>query len=160
LYDANLRDPLWVAYRLDANRIGVAPRIDCFRTDPRLVPDQAATPADYDEPIFDQGHLASNADITGSLKAVLNSFLMSNMTPQYCQFNEGVWEITENLVRLWAKERGPLYVITGSVFDRNGDGRRDADGAALRMRSKNGSARIAIPSAFYKILARQKSATV
>jgi len=97
--------------------------------------------------------------MTGSTNAVLNSFLMSNMTPQYCQFNEGVWEMTENIVRLWAKERGTLYVITGSIFDRNGDRQRDADASAARMRSKNNKTRVAVPTAFYKIIARLKSPT-
>jgi endonuclease G len=157
LYDDDLRDPLWVAYRLDAVRLGVSVRIDCFRADPRLDTDSASAPSDYDERIFDQGHLANNADMTSSANAVINSFLMSNMTPQYCQFNEGVWEMTETIVRLWAKERGPLFVITGSIFDRNGDHRRDGDASAFRMRSNNGKARVAVPTAFYKIVTRQKA---
>jgi DNA/RNA endonuclease G (NUC1) len=160
LYDADLRDPLWVAYKLDASRLGKSPRIDCFRADPRLGGQDASAPSDYDEPIFDQGHLANNADMTLSANAVINSFLMSNMTPQYCQFNEGVWEMTENIVRLWAKAKDPLYVITGAIFDRNGDHRRDPDDVAVRMRSMNGKARVAVPSAFYKIVAQQKSASL
>jgi endonuclease G, mitochondrial len=155
-YDADLRIPIWVGYRLDSNRLGKSKRIDCFRSDPRLNADDASKLSDYDEPIFDQGHLANNADMTSSKIAVINSFVLSNMTPQYCQFNEGVFQMLENIVRLWAKASGTVYVITGSILDRNGDRRRDADSAALRMRSKNGNERVAIPTAFFKVIVRPR----
>ena len=48
-----------------------------------------------------------------------------------------------------------MYVITGSVFDRDGDGKRDADSAAKRMKSKNDKVRVAVPTHFYKILIHQ-----
>jgi len=56
------------------------------------------------------------------------------------------------IVRLWATERGSIYVITGSLFDRDGNRRRDPDTAAKRMKSRNGKARVAVPSHFYKIV--------
>lgn len=78
-----------------------------------------------------------------------------NMAPQHCQFNHGVWQIFESLVRIWAEEQGILSVITGSVFDRDGDGVCDDDSVALRMTSRNGKTRVAVPSHFYKILVHQ-----
>jgi endonuclease G len=78
---------------------------------------------------------------------------MSNMTPQFCQFNRGVWQILEEIVRRWAVQYGTVYVTSGSIFDRDGNGVRDPDDAALRMTSNNGKRRVAIPSAFYKIVA-------
>ncbi len=65
------------------------------------------------------------------------------MTLQHCQFNRGVWQILESPVRVWAEERGPLDVITGSVFDRNADGQRDDDTEALKMTSRNHKTRVA-----------------
>jgi endonuclease G len=151
-YDADLRVPVWVAYRLDSQRLRHSPRIDCFRKDPRLSAAAASTTKDYSEPIFDQGHLANNADMTSSANSVINSFILSNMTPQYCQFNEGVWQMLENIVRLWAKVDHTVYVTTGSIFDRDDDGKRDADSAAKRMKSDNGDQRVAIPTAFFALL--------
>lgn len=92
-----------------------------------------------------------------SLYPVVNSFILSNMTPQYCQFNRGVWQIFESLVRLWVAERKTVYLITGSVFDWDGDGRRDDIATAKRMKSNNGKARVAVPSHFYKILIHKNS---
>lgn len=94
---------------------------------------------------------------TRGLVPVINSFVMSNMTPQYCQFNRGVWQILESIVRLWAREKKTVYVVTGSVFDRDGDGKRDADSSAKRMTSNSGKTRVAVPSHFNKILVHQRA---
>jgi endonuclease G len=154
-FDTALKVPLWVAYELTSRKLGKAPRINCFRADPRLVAKLRSDPSDYNEPIFDQGHLAPNGDLTGSKTSVINSFVMTNMAPQYCQFNRGVWQILESLVRHWAEEDEVLYVMSGSIFDRDGNGRRDPDDAAEHMKSKNGKARVAVPSAFYKVIVRR-----
>lgn len=151
-HDADLRLPLWTAERVEADRIGKVEREDCFRRDPRLAAADASLPADYNEPIYDQGHLAAFANQSSSDIAGHNSFIMSNMAPQTCQFNRGIWQILEGITRLWAAENGSVHVLSGSVFDRDGNGARDPDSAAQRMLSRNGSARVAIPSAFYKII--------
>lgn len=151
-YSDNLLVPLWTAHRLANSGLGKETRVDCFRRDPRIPAPAASLPSDYDDPIYDQGHMSPNGDMTKTLNSGINSFIMSNMSPQYCQFNRGVWQIFESLVRVWAEEQGTLYVLTGSVFDRDGDELRDPESAARRMKSRNGKARVAIPSHFYKIL--------
>ncbi len=157
-YDRDLLVPTWTAHLLNAKGLGKIARVNCFRGDPRIKPPHASLPSDYAEPIFDQGHLSPNGDMSRALNPVINSFVMSNMAPQYCQFNRGVWQILESLVRLWVndKDRGTLYIITGSVFDRDNDGKRDSDAGAKRMKSNNGKSRVAVPSHFYKILVHQK----
>lgn len=151
-YDDDLRIPIWTAHRIVAKNLKSG-RTNCFRQDVRLRASVASSPTDYAEPIFDQGHMTPNGDQSMNLTATLNSFVMSNMTPQFCQFNRGVWQILEVLVRRWADEHGTIYVISGSVLDRDGDGARDPDSAAIRMKSNNKQKRVAIPSAFYKIIA-------
>lgn len=152
-YDADLRIPVWTAERVIGSELGRVGRSDCFRKDVRLNTADASTPADYSEPIFDQGHSTPSANLTASMIAVHNSFVMSNMTPQFCQFNRGVWQILEEIVRRWAAAYGTVYVISGSIFDRDGNGVRDPDDAAPRMKSNSGKKRVAIPSSFYKIIA-------
>lgn len=154
-YSDQLRVPLWTAHRVDADGLDKVKRIDCFRQDPRVPLQFASLQSDYDEPVFDQGHLTPNGDMSRSVTSVLNSFVMTNMTPQHCYFNRGVWQIFESLVRLWVKDKQTIYVITGSIFDRDGDGKRDDDSAAVRMVSRNGKNRVAVPSHFYKILIHQ-----
>jgi endonuclease G len=157
-YDRTLLVPLWSAERLVASDLGrEKDRINCFRADPRLKKPVASAPSDYKEPVYDQGHMTPNGDMTMSTNAVVNSFIMSNMTPQYCQLNRGVWQILEVLVRHWAAKSKTLYVITGSILDRDHDGRRDDDGQAKRMKSSNGKQRVAIPSHIYKIIAGKRS---
>lgn len=151
-YDGDLRVPLWTAHRLKAGEGEKGDRINCFREDPRVAAKFQAFSADYDEPLFDQGHLSPNGDFNEiNDTAVINSFIMSNMAPQYCQFNRGHWQILEVMVRRWGDSLGTLYVISGSIFDRDNDGARDADTDAWRMKSKKGE-RIAIPSHFFKII--------
>lgn len=153
-YDDDLFGPVWVG-----EAIGLKPlrggRLDCFRADPRIPGAYASRPSDYDEPIFDQGHMAPNADMTFGDIPIMNTFMMSNMSPQFCQFNRGIWQILETLVRFWAEEGAPVYILNGAVFDRDGDGARDPDARAVRMRSRGGATRVGVPTAYFKVLARQ-----
>jgi DNA/RNA endonuclease G (NUC1) len=153
-YDASLKVPIWTAEQVLASKLDdKVPRQDCFRGDPRLPGDASSIPSDYSEPIYDQGHMTPFADQRYSKVAGMNSFVMTNMAPQNCQLNRGIWQILEQISRRWAAAHEPLYIFDGSVFDRDGNGARDPDGAAMRMQSNNRKARVAIPSAFYKIAA-------
>lgn len=149
-YDGVLRVPIWIAERIDSARLDpTVVRTDCFRPDPRLGAAATATLADYAGSGFDRGHLAPFADQRYSVVAGNNSFVLSNMAPQIGAFNSGIWGALEDLSRGWAGRHGTLYVISGSIFDRDGDGRRDPDGAATHVRS----GRVGIPSHFFKIVA-------
>jgi DNA/RNA endonuclease G (NUC1) len=152
-YDGELRIPLLTAERVDETRLRPLHRTDCFRRDARIDAPMDSKPSDYSEPIFDQGHLAAFANQTSSRIAGNNSFVMSNMVPQTCQFNRGIWQILEGVTRGWVRERETLYIISGSILDRDGDGTRDPDDAAARMRSRNKLSRVAVPTSFYKIIA-------
>lgn len=152
-YDEALRIPRWVAYRLDGRGLGAEPdRVNCFRQDPRIDAPDASLPSDYDEPIFDQGHLAPSEDMSHTLNRNVNSFIMSNMAPQHARFNQIIWKRLEGEVRTWAKARKALYVITGSMFDDDDNGTPDDPSDAKRMKSKSGKKRVAVPSHFFKIL--------
>ncbi|HEX8653656.1 MAG TPA: DNA/RNA non-specific endonuclease [Allosphingosinicella sp.] len=156
-YDSDLRVPLWTAERVDSARLGAVSRADCFRRDPRLPVADASAPSDYDEPIYDQGHMAPFANQSTSAIAGHNSFIMTNMAPQTCQFNRGIWQILEGITRLWATENGTVFVFSGSVFDRDGNRARDPDAAAQRMLARNGTSRVAIPSHFYKVIGLRRA---
>jgi len=148
-YDPEHRVPVWVAYKLRAQDVVNRKRRNAFRTDPRLTPEETATCADYDEPIFDRGHIIPNATLNRSAAAQAYSFFLSNMAPQHDRFNRGIWAHFEGLVRDWALARGTVYVITGTVFDRNNDGEPDALNETEWMLPAK---RVGIPSHFYKIL--------
>ncbi len=157
-HDKDLRTTLWVSYRLTADDIDGAvgkDRVNCFRRDPRMSSSETGVPADYDEPIFDQGHMANDADMKDEVTEQVNTYVMSNMSPQYCRFNRGIWLSLESLGRIWTKKYGEVYITSGAIFDFNSRDARDKDKDAARMGSRNQKARVAIPSDYYKIFLRK-----
>ncbi len=147
-YDDDLRVPIWVAYELTSDDANASlTRRDCFRRDPRLSDGVASVCADYEEPVFDRGHIFPSADASRGRFAMTNTFIFSNMAPQHDRFNRGIWARLEGKVRAWAIVADGIYVVTGAVFDRNDDGQRDADADAELM-----SNRVGIPTHFYKII--------
>lgn len=156
-YDDDLRVPVWVAYRLRSSDLVFRNRTECFRRDVRLEDDDAAAFCeDYEEPIFDRGHMVPNADMTRSESAMINTYMFSNMVPQHDKFNRVIWARLERYVRNWAEEKGEIYVITGAVFDQDGNGERDADSDADLVEPRD---RVAIPTHFYKIILHERANT-
>jgi len=159
-HDTDLRTSLWVSYKLtktDIDNTEGKDRVNCFRRDPRMSYSQTATPADYKEPIYDQGHMANDADLKDNLTEQINTYLMSNMSPQHCRFNRGIWLSLEHLTRKWANQYNTVYVTSGALFDRDKDAQRDADDQAIRMKSNSGKERVAIPSHYYKVIIRENN---
>lgn len=158
LHDGDLRTALWTAHRLtraDVIRGESNERVECFRPDIRLPEQHAAIEEDYEEPIFDRGHLTPDRDLRDDLTEQVNSYVLSNMAPQYGKFNRGIWGRIENLGRDWAKAHRTLYVTSGALFDFNRRDDRDKDANAARMGSHHQTARVAIPSHFYKVFLRK-----
>ena len=52
--------------------------------------------------------------------------------------NRGIWKELEEQARLWAKENGELFIVTGPVIEKD-----------LKRLGKN---RVGIPEKFYKVL--------
>ena len=159
-HDADLRIPIWVSYRLTKDDLDASlDRRGCFRRDVRLSPDDGARCGDYDEPFgtqprYDRGHLVPSLDMVRSEVAMVNTYMFSNIAPQHGEFNRfngGIWEHLEKRVRDWARAKGAIYVIAGTIFDQDGDGLRDADTEASFLPTTTG-ARVAIPTHFFKIV--------
>jgi len=148
-YDNQLKIPTMVMYRLTSTDIVKRTRVDCFRPDVRIESNDQSVLIDYVEPIFDRGHLVPRADMNRSRVSMLNTFVLSNMMPQQANFNQGIWRTLETLVRVWASLRGDVIVVTGAIFDQDGDELRDADTRAKRVRPRNN---VAIPTHFYKVV--------
>jgi len=110
--------PDWVAWPTGrANAAGCLPRSNSFRADPDLPPGIGATPADYDEPDFDQGHVAGDGFFNYAAEPERQSFLMSNMTPQTVANNRGPYRALEITSREWAAATpGGVWNIAGPIF--------------------------------------------
>ncbi|MCA9628018.1 MAG: DNA/RNA non-specific endonuclease [Myxococcales bacterium] len=164
-YDSDLRAPTWTAYRLESKDVSEAERLEAFRADPFLAEEARAECRDYEEPIFDSGHLVPRADMNRSESAMLNTFLLSNMTPQHCATNRGPWLVLEDLVRQWAAE-GPLLIYSGALYDWYPPEGEDPPEQVPRMRSMRYPVemgevrRVAVPSHLFKVVIRLRPAAV
>jgi endonuclease G, mitochondrial len=152
-YNGDLKIPLYATYVLKASDVVPRTRLKCFREDPRLAAAARSVLADYVEPIFDRGHLVPRADMNRSKAVMINTFVLSNMMPQHDQFNQGIWETLESAVRAWALEKGTIVVVSGAVFDADGNGSRDPASAAERVKPTD---KVAIPTHFYKIVLHER----
>jgi endonuclease G len=137
-YCDDRRNPLWVAYRLDAKETGEKlKRPKGFKTDLRTL--SRIAPNDYSKSGYDRGHMAPNSAIAMryGLEAQLETFLMSNIVPQTPELNRKVWQRIEKMEDEYANRLESIWVLTGPVFDEH-----------IQTITNN----IEIPDAFFKII--------
>ncbi len=128
----------WVAYELTAGEtVAVVKRNNKFISDP-LLTSCTLSNADYEGSGYDKGHLAPSADMCFSYETMVESFYLSNMSPQDPGFNRGIWSKLEKQVRQWAIDNKAVYVVTGTVLSKG-----------FQTIGSNG---IAVPSRFYKVI--------
>ena len=135
--------PDWVLEVLTADRFkGTADRTSLrnpFAPDPDLKPGERSELKDYAASGYDRGHMAPAADMKFSREAMIQSFYLSNMAPQVGPgMNRGIWADLEKLTRQWVCAYGRLIAISGPIYE-------DAPKTV-------GDDKVAVPSAFYKIL--------
>jgi len=116
--DARTKFAAWVAYKVEPIYFGPS-RDRNWQADPDLPPEETLEPEDYRGAHAalgtDRGHQAPLAAFAGGDWQSTN--YLSNITPQKSALNQGPWRKLENAVRDLASHRGPLYVITGPLFD-------------------------------------------
>ena len=124
-------------YYLSPERVkGTVPRSDRFRADVSVITGSAQL-SDFKGSGYDRGHLCPAADNKHTKEAMLESFFMSNMSPQVPSFNRGIWKQSEEQFREWALEREGIYVVTAGVLS-----------DTLETIGEN---RVSIPDYYYKI---------
>jgi len=134
-------NPLWVTYQLTAvdRNAKHLKRPSSFKEDWRSI--NRIKSKDYKASGYDRGHMAPNYAISRlyGKSAQLNSFLMSNISPQKPKLNQKLWQRLEEVeVKHFTKLSGKLWVITGPIFDEN----------IQRLKQ---AWNVEIPDAFYKI---------
>lgn len=139
-YDEEHEQAEWTAHILSKENLEKpwVDRQDDFRPDDKIKTG-SATPNDYRNSGYDRGHLVPAADMAHDAEAMRATFVMSNMSPQARNFNNGVWRELEELTRNWAKRNGKLYVITGPVL-------------SMPVKGTIGENEVSIPAAFFKVL--------
>lgn len=143
-YSEKHEQPYWVAYELTITEsMGTIKRTDNFREDENINTGSAKL-EDYKYSGYDRGHLAPAADMKWSKKAMSESFLFSNITPQNQKFNREIWHELEKQIRKWVKRDSSLYIITGPILK---------DG--LKTIGQN---KVSIPEHFFKVILGQNKA--
>ncbi|GAB2791513.1 DNA/RNA non-specific endonuclease [Halomonas shantousis] len=131
--------PLWASYYLHAvENPHSAPRPDGFKRDWRSL--WPVTSDDYTRSGYDRGHLAPNYAISAvyGRQAQLQTFMMTNITPQRPDLNRRLWQrLEEAVMDDFVPRFGGLWVVTGPVF---------GDDFFHRVGF------VQVPEAFYKIL--------
>ncbi|MCQ2272627.1 MAG: DNA/RNA non-specific endonuclease [Bacteroidales bacterium] len=137
-FNADWHIPNWVAYELTADELqGEEERAKNFRPDPSLI-DVCPDTKEYSHSGYDRGHMAPAADMKWSRKAMEESFYLSNVCPQLYNLNSGDWQELEIRVRRWASDFGSVYIVCGPIVNPG--------------YQTIGSMKVAVPSAFYKVL--------
>ncbi len=138
-YNEKYEQANWVYYALTDSMVlyVTEERSSSFKMD-GLVPTGSAKSSDYTKTGYDRGHLCPAGDMGFNLKAMQESFLMSNISPQKPDFNRGIWKELETQVRQWAKKERKIIVVTGPVF-------KDSKGTI-------GKEEVLVPGYFFKII--------
>ncbi len=125
-------------FRVDSKvKSGTAEEADFFVK--KIKPDSSF---EYDAFGFDRGHLAPSADFRWSKKALSESYLYSNISPQLAEFNRESWGDLEDAIRgyLYSHPKTELYVVTGPILKQ---------GLPVIERGKN---KVPIPEEFFKVV--------
>lgn len=159
VYSEKHEQSIWVAHIISPDvKYGAVGRTNDFRPDP-LVKTGTCNDRDYfirdtlpdgtvkyDGFGFDRGHLAPSADFRWSAKALSESYLFSNMSPQRPDFNRNSWAKLEDMVRSYAeRNETPLLVVTGPLL---------RDGLPKVERAIN---KPSIPGFYYKLVVDRKN---
>lgn len=136
-FDNKHRIPKIVYYKLNRTlTLGCAPRSELFMANSYVV--NSASPEDYKASIYDKGHMAPSADLSWDEIAERESYLMTNIAPQYASFNRGIWKSLEAQIRGYVfNEGGDYIIVVGAVYDEKD----------TLLNNK-----VRIPHAYYKIL--------
>lgn len=155
-FSKQYRCPVWVAYPLHASYKGNAKRSDSFGFDPTISIDiQPLLRRSFGE--YTRGHLVGSAERTSSVEANQQTFYATNIAPQLqAGFNSsnGAWNNMERFVDRQVCA-DTLYVVTGCLFEDFTDANGHTIEASTTV-NKNDNRKIAVPTAFYKVLLRTR----
>jgi endonuclease G len=145
-FDKSRKAALWVAYPLHPAYLGSVSRTDEWGYDP-LIYFQHQPDCVFNSygGSYDRGHQLPSADRLATREMNVQTFYMSNMTPQYNRLNQDMWAKLEMKVRA-NNCSDTLFVVTGAWFE--SDSKTTTDGVG---------ARVPVPTHYYKVLLRTVS---
>lgn len=141
LHDNVAKIPVWTIWGVSPKHVnGCVPRSNRFAADASLPADKRSTPQDYAGSGYDQGHIANDSHQSWDPQVELESFLMSNMTPQLPGLNRGIWKLLETSTGAWTfSTQHTMLVYAGPIYN-------------VATDRKIGKNSVDVPGAFYKIV--------
>ena len=140
-YNKKHKQAAYVAYLLTAEMVNENDNVSRkgvgFKKD-YLLSDNYATKQDYTNSGYVRGHLCPSKDMCWSFASMKETFYMSNVSPQYQGFNDGLWKKLEGSVRKWAVENDSILVLCGPVLS--------------SKKGEIGENKVSVCSKFYKIV--------
>ena len=153
-YNCSKRHTNWVAFTFDYKNNQKGKGVDRdkskWKVDTNIPAEYQTYEQDYISP-YNRGHLVASGDRVYTQDANQQTFYYSNVSPQYIDFNSGIWNNMEEKVRKWAKcqktgsdNLGPndiMYVVKGGNINGTVE-----DGTLIKFTSKN---RVAVPRYYF-----------
>ncbi|MEW5927679.1 MAG: DNA/RNA non-specific endonuclease [Gemmatimonadota bacterium] len=130
--------PNWVSWNLNKTHYGDAPRSTTFYADGTLPTGcYRVVSSDYTSSGYSRGHMARSEERTWSSDDNKQTFLMTNVLPQYQDLNGGPWYKFEQYLQDLAQNGNKeIYVIAGGTGNRG---------------TLNGAGKVVIPTYTWKI---------
>ncbi len=154
LFDMSEKLALWVAYPINKNvHLGSISRNENWQYDdsgdipisaqPNII---SGTYGTYDTDHMDRGHQIASADRNGTLSAMHQTYMTTNVTPQYNKLNQGAWVGLETAIRTLAVNttvnQDTLYVVTGPLLN----------SAAPRYINDKSNRPCRVPDGYFKVI--------
>ncbi|MFC3053275.1 DNA/RNA non-specific endonuclease [Kordiimonas pumila] len=142
----------WVAYRVTSETIGTSKSLNRdWEADPLLDDAETLEPDDYKSAFgdlkTDRGHQAPLASFAGTV-FWRSTNILSNITPQKSDLNQGAWVALESAVRDVAYKRKEIYVVTGPLYDPNEN----------QMTLPKADETHTVPTGYFKVVATEAGA--
>lgn len=117
MYDTRLGVPILTDYVLPRSLLRrISSRRGMTFYPDRALPRPLVRPSCYNRSGYDRGHNVPAADMAGNPILMLETFVMSNISPQTPEFNRHRWKNIEILVRKLAKKYSSVRVITRPLW--------------------------------------------
>jgi endonuclease G len=164
-YNSVTSTPNWVAWHLQSEDLGAAPRQDDFRADNTLPSAwYHVVSTSYSGSGFDRGHNCPSADRTSTIAANSSTFYMTNMIPQAPTLNQGPWAGLEDFIRTsMVGTNNEAWIYMGN-YGNTGVGSNGAytviDNGKVRVPSKVWKVVVVIPKGSSDINRLDRNATV
>lgn len=146
-FDKSKKAALWVAYPLHGSYLGSTNRTNEWGFDPYINNYfQADCVSRSYVGSYDRGHQLPSADRLANREMNVQTFYMSNMTPQYSRLNQDMWAKLEMRVRD-NNCADTLFIVTGAYFDEN----------STASTYDGGGNSVPLPTHYFKVLLRTKT---